>query len=362
VIRLIPRTTVDIGNEELEAIKKVFESGQFVKGKEAENLEKEFSKYQNVKEGATVNSGTSALHLSLLALDVQKGDEIILPPNTFAATVNAIILAGGKPVFVDVNSDTFTIDHEKIENSITSRTKGIIPVHLYGLMCEMGAISDIAKDHELFILEDACQSHGAEYFGKRAGEIGDIAAFSFFPTKNTTVAGDGGIAISNNLELIEKIKALRDHGRIGGEHKLPGLNNRLSEILAAVGRIHLTKLDSFNNHRRKIAEIYNQEIIENDFLVLPVEPQNFKHVYHLYTLKTKKRALLQKYLKENNVGSKVMYKEKLNELEYVRNITEFQPMPINSVLNSEILSLPISGTLDIEKIKRVCSTINTFFD
>ncbi|MHA1685525.1 MAG: DegT/DnrJ/EryC1/StrS family aminotransferase [Candidatus Heimdallarchaeaceae archaeon] len=358
---MIPRTTVDIGNEELEAIKRVIDRKQFVKGPEAQALEEEFSRYQRVKFGATVNSGTSALHLSLLALGLKRKDEVILPPNTFAATVNAVILAGGIPVFADINPETYTIDSEKITEKITPSTRIILPVHLYGLMADMGAIRDIADEKGLLVLEDACQAHGAEYQGKRAGEIGDAAAFSFYPTKNATVGGDGGIVLSNNEELIEKIKSLRDHGRKNGQHVIAGFNNRMSELLAAVGRVHLKKLDEFNDHRRKIAKIYEKNLSEISQIQLPVEPKGYKHVYHLFTIQTSQRDQLKDYLKEHNIGSKIMYPERLNELKYVQEITEYQPMPVNDTVNPKILSLPISGTLALDQIEKVSQTIKEFF-
>ena len=358
---MIPRTTVDIGNLEKEAVNRVLQSGQFVKGKECPLLEKEFSQQQNVKFGAGVNSGTSALHLSLLALNVKLGDEVVTTPNTFAATINAIILTGAKPIFVDINPKTFTLDITKLENVITEKTKVILPVHLYGLITDMKQVDEIAKKHDLRVLEDACQAHGAEYFGRKSGSFDDLAAFSFFPTKNATVAGDGGIVLSNNEELIEKIKSLRDHGRRRGEHVIAGLNNRLSEILAAIGREHIKKLDQFNNHRRKIANIYNQELDNLNQIELPIEPEGSKHVYHLFTIKAEERNKLQQFLKENKVGSKIMYPEKLNHLEYVKEISGFQQMPVNDKINAKILSLPISGSLDLEKIDEVVNVINKFY-
>lgn len=359
---MIPRTTVDIGEDELNAVNRVLRSGQYVKGEECNLLEEEFSKYQNVKYGAGVNSGTSAIFLGLKSLGIKPRDEIITVPNTFAATVNSILMLGAKPVFVDIDFSTFNIDVSKVENVISKRTKAIIPVHLYGLMSDMNPIKDIAEDNNLSILEDACQAHGAEYFSKRAGSIGDLTAFSFFPTKNVTVAGDGGIVLSNNEKLIDKIKALRDHGRRNGKHVMIGLNNRLSEILAAIGREHLKKLDKYNEHRRKIADTYNQSLKDISKIVTPIEPEGYKHVYHLFTIKTKKRDELKKYLKENDIGTKIMYEERLNELDYVKQTAGNQPMPINDEVNQEILSLPISGTLDLEKINCVCDKIREFYN
>ena len=359
---MIPRTTVELGDEERKAILRVLQSGQYVKGKECQLLEEEFSKYQSVKYGAGVNSGTSALHLSLLALGIKPGDEIITPPNTFAATINAIILAGGVPKFVDIDPSTFTIDVGKLEKNISSQTKAVIPVHLYGLMADMKAIKEIAIEKNLLILEDACQAHGAECYSKRAGQIGEMAAFSFFPTKNLTVGGDGGIVLSNDENLINKVKALRDHGRINGKHEIAGLNNRLSEILAAIGREQLKKLDDFNMHRIKIAKLYNKELAGLDKIELPYVPKEFQHVYHLYTIKTDERDSLKKYLKEKGIGSKIMYEERLNILEYIQKISGNQIMPVNDDINKRILSLPISGTFDIEKIKYVCNTIVEYFN
>ncbi|MBN2156575.1 MAG: DegT/DnrJ/EryC1/StrS family aminotransferase [Candidatus Lokiarchaeota archaeon] len=358
---MIPRTTVDLGNEERNAIERVLSSGQYVKGQEAELLEEEFAQYQQVEFAATVNSGTSALHLSLLALNIKNGDEVIIPPNTFAATVNAIIFTGAKPIFVDINPNTFLIDSTKLEKKINMNTKAIIPVHLYGLMCEMEKIQSIAQKNNIYIIEDACQAHGAACKGKKAGVQGDLAAFSFFPTKNTTVGGDGGIVISNNEELILKIKALRDHGRINGQHVMPGLNNRLSEILAAIGRSHLKKLDKYNQNRRDLASCYEEKLRNLFHIELPTEPPNFKHVYHLYTIKAEKRDELQKYLKKNNIGSSVMYKEKLNELNYIKEVAGYQKMPINDEISEKILSIPISGTYSKDKIRFVCEKIIEFY-
>ncbi len=358
---MIPRTTVEITEDEKQAIERVLSSGQFVKGQEAELLEQEFSIYQRAKFAAVVNSGTSALHLSLLALGIKQGDEVLLPPNTFAATVNAIVLTGAKPVFVDIDPNTFLMDLTKIKKKITDKTKAIIPVHLYGLMCDMNEISKIAHERNLVVVEDACQSHGAECRGIRAGDLGTLAAFSFFPTKNTTVGGDGGIVVSNNEDLILKIKALRDHGRIDGVHVMAGLNNRLSEILAAIGRSHMRKLDSFNEHRREIAKLYKAKLGNLSQIELPYEPDQFKHVYHLYTIKVDNRDALKAFLKENNIGSTVMYQDRLNELEYIIELAGFQEMPINKEINSKILSIPISGTLELEKIERVCEKILEFY-
>jgi len=354
---MIPRTTVDIGEDEKKAINRVIKSGQFVKGKECEEFEKEFSSYQGVKYGAGVNSGTSALHLSLLALGLKSKDEVITVPNTFAATVNAIILAGGKPVFIDINPETFTIDVEKIAEKITERTKVILPVHLYGLMADIKHIKDIAEDKNLLVLEDACQAHGAEINGKKAGQIGDLAAFSFFPTKNITVAGDGGMIISNNEELIQKVKTLRDHGRINKKHVIAGLNNRLSEILAAIGREHLKKIDQFTKHRRKIAELYKSKLEDITQITLPIEPRNYKHVYHLYTIRVHDRDDLKSYLYSKNIGSSIMYAEQLNKLDYVIQVAGIQNTPINEQINKEILSIPISGTLDLNLVEQITDTI-----
>jgi len=358
---MIPRTTVDVGEEVLEAVKRVLKSGQFVKGDECKQLEQEFSHYQKVKYGAGVNSGTSAIFLSLLCLGIKPQDEVITVPNTFAATINSILLLGAKPVFVDIDPNTFNIDISRIEEAITEKTKVIIPVHLYGLMADMKPIRDIADDNNLSILEDACQAHGAEYFSERAGKIGDLAAFSFFPTKNVTVAGDGGIVLSNNEELINKIKALRDHGRVNGKHKMVGLNNRLSEILAAIGREHLKKLDDYNNHRRKIAATYKRYLEDTGDIITPNEPTGYKHVYHLYTIRTDERDSLNSFLKSQKVDSKIMYPEKLNELDYVQSKSNSKGVNVNNEVNSKILSLPISGTLNLSDIEEVSKKIIEYF-
>ena len=292
---------------------------------------------------------------------MKSGDEVITVPNTFAATVNSIIMTGAKPVFVDINATTFTLDVSKLSKAITAKTKAIIPVHLYGLMADMKPIMEIAEEKGIYVLEDACQAHGAEYYGKRAGELGHIAAFSFFPTKNVTVGGDGGIVLSNDEELIEKIKALRDHGRKNGKHVMAGLNNRLSEILAVIGREHLKKLKSFTEHRRKIAKMYYEYLSDIPEIGLPLEPEGYKHVYHLYTIKAESRDRLQSYLRERGIQTSIMYKELLNKLSYVKKVAGNQETPINDSINPKILSLPISGTLPIENIETVAQEIINFY-
>ncbi|MBC7334373.1 MAG: DegT/DnrJ/EryC1/StrS aminotransferase family protein, partial [Actinobacteria bacterium] len=262
---MIPVLEPSIGKEEIRSVLKAVKSGWVSsKGEFIEKFEKKFADYHRVKEAVSTSNGTTALHLALKSLGIEKNDEVIVPVLTFAATANAVIYCNAKPVFVDIHPKYWCIDPQKIEEKITEKTRAIIPVHLYGHPCDMDWITDIAEDHGLYVVEDAAESHGAEYKGKKVGTFGDIACFSFYGNKIITT-GEGGMCITNNEELAKEMRILRDHGMRPDKkywHDKIGFNYRMTNLQAALGIVQLKKLDKFINKKRKIAKIYRKNLYE----------------------------------------------------------------------------------------------------
>jgi len=271
------------------AIQHILDSTQFVLGAEVASFEKEFAAYVGAEHCMGVNNGTSALHLAMLAADIGKGDEVITTPFTFVASVAAIWYAGAKPVFVDIDPKTYLIDPAKIEAAITPKTKAILPVHLYGQACDMDAIMGVAKKHNLIVIEDACQAHGAEWNGKRVGGIGDLAAFSFYPGKNLGAYGEGGATTTNNAEYARKIRMLRDWGAEKKyQHVLKGYNMRLEGMQGAILRVKLRHLEQWTEARRDAAKRYDA-LFAGSGVVTPHAQSQSRHVYHIYAVRTPDR-------------------------------------------------------------------------
>lgn len=342
------------------AINKVIENTDFVLGDDVEKFEKEFASYCNAKYGVGVGSGTDALHLALLANGIGKGDEVITAANTFIATALAISFTGAKPVMVDVNERNFNIDTKKIEEKITGKTKAIIPVHLYGQSADIGPVLELAKKHNLRVISDACQAHGAGYKGKNIGGYGDAACFSFYPGKNLGCYGDGGMVVTNDKTAAEKLVMLRNYGqKVKYQHLIKGFNSRLDTIQAAVLRVKLKKLDEWNKARRENAKKYN-ELLGNR-VITPVEEDYAKHIYHLYVIRVKERGGLQKFLDEIGIPTIIHYpipihlQKAYSELGY--NLGEF---PVTEKLANEILSLPMFPELTDEEIVHISDSINKF--
>lgn len=343
------------------AVKQVLDSGWFILGKQVEGFEKEFAEYLEVKYAVAVGSGTEALHLALVALGVGSGDEVITVPNTAVFTVSAISFANAKPVFVDIDKNYYAMDAKKIEKAITKKTKAIMPVHLYGQCADMDEIRSVAEKHDIKIVEDACQSHGAEYKSKKAGSIGDIGCFSFYPSKNLGAFGDGGIAVTNSRELADKLKLLRNGGQEKRYfHKIKGFNSRLDEIQAAVLSIKLKYLDKWNDMRRNMASLYDT-LITNSKIMKPVEAKYNKHVYHLYVIKTKQRDKLQKYLADNDIQTYVHYPVPVHLQQAYRDLNILKgKYPVAEECSDTILSLPMYPELKKEEVKQICEVINSF--
>jgi len=343
-------------------VAEVMASGAFILGEELRLFEEEFAAYCNAKYAVGIASGTDALFLALLALDVGPGDEVITTSNTFIATALAISFTGAKCVFVDTEEDTCNLDPAKIEAAITDKTKVIMPVHLYGQPADMDPILDIAKRHGLKVVEDSCQAHGAEYKGKRCGGIGDIGCFSFYPSKNLGAFGDGGIAVTNDEGLFEKLKLLRDYGRKSKyEHIMKGRNSRLDNLQAAILRIKLRHLDGWNDARIKNAEYYNELFSGvGDAVITPTKKDYARHIYHLYVIRTKKRAELIEAMKSEGIQILVHYPEPIHLQEAYKDLGGKKgDLPVSEKLCDEAMSLPMYPEMSREQVEYVAEKLRT---
>ncbi len=340
------------------AVARVLESGQFVGGPEVTALEKEFASYCGAQHGVAVNSGTSALHLALLAAGIQPGDEVITVPFTFYATVAAIGYAGAIPVYVDIDPGTFNIDVSKIEAAITPRTRAILPVHLYGQCADMDPILEIARRHQLIVIEDAAQAHGAEYRGRRAGGIGDIGCFSFYPTKNLGAAGEGGMLTANNSEYARAAALLRSWGEEQRYRpSLKGYNYRLPAIQAAILRVKLRRLEQWIEARRALAAEYDG-LLEDSSVTRPQAMPNSRHVYCLYTIRATDRDGLQRGLENAGIQTAVHYPLPIHWMPaYADARYQAGDFPVAEACANTVLSLPLHPRMTIAQVKEVASSI-----
>lgn len=353
---------LSIKSEIDSAIQNVIDQTAFVSGKFAKKFEEEFSKAQNVRYTIGVGNGTDAISVALHALGVSKGDEVITVANSFIATTEAVSLLGGKPVLVDCESDSYNIDTTQIESKITDRTKVIIPVHLYGQPANMDEIMRIAEKHNLSVMEDSAQGVVAEYKGKKVGNFGDFATFSFYPGKNLGAYGDAGAIVSNNEDLAVKARMYANHGRIAKyDHEFEGINSRLDGIQGAVLSVKLKYIEEWTAKRRAVAKRYNELLEDCEHIVLPKEMDYAKHVYHLFVIRSKKRDELQSYLKENGIQSGIHYPIALHNLNAYKYLGH-QPndFPNANQFTTEILSLPMFPEMTEEQIKYVAQTIKNF--
>lgn len=350
-----------IKEEIKNAIQEVIDSTTFILGEQLKNFEKEFADYCNAKYAVGLNSGTSALHLALLAKGIGKGDEVVTTPNTFIATCEAISYTGAVPKLADIKPGTYNMDPHKLEKAITPKTKAIIPVHLYGQPADMKEIIEIAKKHNITVIEDACQAHGAEHYDKKV-PISDIGCFSFYPSKNLGAYGEGGSIVSNDNEVDEIIRAYRDHGQIKKNvHKYIGYNYRLEEMQAAILRVKLRHLDKWINMRRKNAMLYNG-LLEDCDVVTPVEKEYKKHVYHLYVIRVKKRQKLIEHLNSKEIQTGIHYPTPVHLQEaYAHLNCKKGSFPIAEKYADEILSLPMFPELKEEEISFVAKAIKEFY-
>jgi dTDP-4-amino-4,6-dideoxygalactose transaminase len=340
------------------AVGRVLESGQFILGKEVTGLEEEFASYCDVEYAIGVNSGTSALHLALLAAGIKAGDEVITVPFTFYATAAAIGYVDAVPVYVDIDPRTFNMDVTRLEAAITERTRAILPVHLYGQPADMDPILEIAARHKLLVIEDVAQAHGAEYKGRRTGGIGDIGCFSFYPTKNLGAAGEGGMVTTNNSEYARAIAMLRNWGEEQRYYPvLKGYNYRLPAIQAAILRAKLRRLDQWIDTRRALAAEYDR-LLEDAKVVRPASLANVRHVYCLYTIQVDERERLQRELENAGVQSAVHYPLPIYLMPaYADARYKAGDFPVAEACAGRVLSLPLYPQMPKYQVERVAGEI-----
>ncbi len=388
----LARQYEEIQNEVEQAVCEQMRSGMYIGGKAVNDFEKNFANYIGVKHAISVNSGTDALVISLKALGIKTGDEVITTPFTFFATAEAIAMVGAVPIFVDVEHDTYNIDSNKIEEKITEKTKAILPVHIFGQPANMASINDIANKHNLFVIEDACQAVGAEFKGKKAGSLGDTGCFSFFPTKNLGAFGDAGMITTNDDELAVICRAFKEHGMAQNGAKaryilhgikddladtvspdglynpykyynyLIAYNSRMDAIQARVLNIKLKYLDKFNSKRTKIAEFYESELGTCDNIITPKINADVKTVWHQYAFRCERKDEMGNYLASKGVGSAAFYPVPLHlqkAFEYLGY--KEGDLPVAEKLTKQTVCLPIFPELTKQELQYIIACIKEFF-
>ena len=352
---MIPAAKPIVGDEERAAVDRVLRSGMMAQGPEVAAFEEEFSKFVGGRKCVAVNSGTSGLHMALLAVGIKPGDEVIVPSFTFAATANSVALAGATPVFVDIDPKTFNIDPAAIEAAITPKTRAIQPVHLYGLPAEMDKIVDIAKRHNLMILEDAAQAHLATFNGQYVGSFGEAGTFSFYPTKNMT-SGEGGMISTANDQIARMCKLLRNQGMEKRyENEVVGFNTRMTDIHAAIGRVQLTKIENWTAQRQKNAKFLDENL---KGVVTPYVTPGATHVYHQYTIRVvgQDRDKFAEEIGKRGVGSGVYYPIPVHQLPSFK--LKFD-LPNTTAACKEVLSIPVHPALNQQELETVVEVINS---
>lgn len=348
-----------IRTEMLDKVAEIYDRGWFIQGEETLYFEKEYADYISTNFCVGVGNGLDALRLALLALDIGEGDEVIVPSNTFIATVLAVSYTGAKPVLVEPDLATYTINPQKIEEKITKRTKAIIAVHLYGQSCDMDAINKIAKERGLFVVEDCAQSHGACYKGCKTGSLSDVGCFSFYPGKNLGALGDAGAITTNNEDLANRIRALGNYGSLEKYHHIyQGINSRLDEIQAGFLRIKLRHLDEYIAERQKIAQQYIDGL-HNDKIILPTIGKNNTHVWHIFAIRCKNRDDLQKYLGKHGIATNIHYPIAISDqLAYKEEFSS--DFPIARTIASEELSIPLYNGMSDDEIDYIVDVLNNY--
>jgi len=356
----IPLSRCFVNAEVEEAALRALRSGQYILAKECQAFETELAAHAGTQHCVLGSSWTMIVYMMHRAQGLKPGDEVILPSHTAFPTMEPLIHCGATPVFVDID-DTFCLDAGQVEAAVTPRTVGIIPVHLYGHPADLDRIFDIAARHKLWVLEDCAQAHGAFYKGQRVGSQGLAGGYSFFPSKNLTVLGDGGCLCTNDAALAEKVRMLRNHGRKDKYlHEMPGFNVRFNEIQAAIGRVMLKHLDEFNENRRRIAARYHERLA--GLVQTPVERPWAKAVYHMYVVRAERRDELQKFLKEHGVETGIHYPVPNHQQPAVTSRFSHIPrLPNTERAVKEILSLPIHGEMTLDAADRVCETVAAFY-
>ena len=350
-----------------EAAINALRNERFVSGESVREFEEEFAKYCGVDYAVSTNSGTDALQIAFIAANLVRGERVVTSPASFVASSNAIIHAEGLPVFSDINLETYTLDPELLSKTVDSKTKAVLPVHLYGYPADMDAINAIAEKRGLIVVEDACQAHGASLNGKKAGSLGDIGCFSFYPSKNMTVAGDGGMITTNNRKIATKAAKLRDCGRKSQYvHDMIGYTARLNSVNAAIGRIQLRRLDAWNERRRKVARDYCSLLSDIEQLALPPrgEEGGAEPVFHCFVVRTKRREELKTWLESNGISSGIHYVLPIHLQPIYRKMFGYKKglYPQSEELCRTCLSLPIFPDLSSSEVSFISETIHGFFE
>ncbi|UOD35645.1 DegT/DnrJ/EryC1/StrS family aminotransferase [Deferribacteraceae bacterium V6Fe1] len=353
----IKRELNDIGDEIKMAVDNSINGTMFILGPNVKKFEEEAAKYLGCKYAVGVASGTDALHLALKAIGIKEGDEVITTPFTFIATAEAIVYCGAKPVFVDVDAETFNIDVKQIESKITDKTKAILPVHLFGNPANMDEILAIAKKHNLKVVEDCAQSFGATYKGKQTGNIGDAGCFSFFPSKNLGCYGDGGLVTTNDEGIYKTLIALRNHGSYTRYyHEVIGFNSRLDDIQAAILSVKLKHIDRFNQERRNVAKLYQKYM--GDIVKYQKETDNATNVYHQFTVVAEKRDEIMKALSSSEIASAIYYPVPLHLQKAFNNLNYNKgDLPVAEYLAEKVISFPINPYLEDEEVLVIANTV-----
>ena len=349
----------DIKPEILAAIERTIDSAQFVLGDEVRQFEEEFAQYSGASHGVGVNNGTSALHLALLSAGIGPGDEVIAPAHTFVATVAAILYTGARPVLVDVDSKSYTMDPELVQHAITPRTKAIVPVHLYGQPADMDPILTLARENKLLVVEDAAQAHGAEYKGRRCGSLGDLAGFSFYPGKNLGAYGEGGMVTTNRADFATTIRMLRDWGQERKyHHVIRGFNARLEGIQGAVLRVKLRRLETWTEARRAVASQYSRLLADVPRISLPTEFPDRRHVYHLYVVRVSDREDFMRFLLARGVQTGIHYPTPVHLMPAYSDLGFNQgDFPVSEQVAAEVVSLPMYPELMSQQVLEVVDAI-----
>ncbi|MGC8778880.1 MAG: DegT/DnrJ/EryC1/StrS family aminotransferase [Candidatus Caldatribacteriaceae bacterium] len=361
----IPLSKPCLGEEEKQAVLEVLDSGFLARGRQVELFEEEFARYIGVREAIATSSGTSALFVALKALGVREGDRVVTTPFTFVATASTIVQCGGTPIFCDVDEETFNLDPSCLEAILKREksVKGVVLVHLYGLPCDMDAILTLKRQYGFFLLEDCAQAHGASYQGKKVGSFGEVAAFSFYPTKNMTT-GEGGMVVTDNSGLAEECRMLTNHGsKKRYYHEVLGYNFRMTDIAAAIGRVQLRKLEEANKKRRWNAAFYDREFAALfPQVITPRVPEGRVSVFHQYTLKVRERRdELLSFLRNAGVGCEVYYPVPLHRQPFLMEMLPDCEFPVAEYLKDRVLSIPVHPQLSEDDLRMVVSLVREFF-
>lgn len=357
----LTREYEEIGTEMLDVIEDVLANGYFILGDHVNRFEATFSDYIGVEHAVGVNSGSDALYLAVRALGIGKGDDVIVPSHSFVSTADAVVRNGARPVFVDINPQTYTIDPSAVAENVTEKTEAVIPVHLYGQPADMDAILEIAAKHDLSVVEDAAQAHGATYHSRPVGTLGHVACYSFYPTKNLGTYGDGGAVVTNDGELDDRFRRLREYGSIDRyQYESVAVNSRLDELQAAVLNRKLNYLDEFNDRRQEVASTYDELLSGIDGVTTPYERDDTRHVYHLYVVRTERRDALQEHLAEEGIQTLIHYPTPIHRQLSYRDRGWRGDLATTETVTDEILSLPMHPWFRDDEVRRVVEAIRSF--